>query len=164
MAHDLDERQLFALLANVPPERVTVAVHHHMATFHTEHCVYAHLLSSGSDHRTCGRPCERHQVALEDPTGQRHPVVVDVACRNTVFNARAQSAAHVVPRLLASGVRRFRVELVWEDQATTAEVLEGWKALLAGQLRFDELNRRLATFEQFGVTAGTMQALTDSPC
>lgn len=159
MAHDLDERQLFALLAKLPPERVTVAVHHHMATFHTEHCIYAHLLSSGSDHRTCGKPCERHQVALEDPKGQRHPVVVDVACRNTVFNARAQSAAHVVPRLLEGGIKRFRVELVWEDQATTSEVLEGWRALLAGEVAFDELNRRLATFEQFGLTAGTMQTL-----
>ena len=158
-AHDLDERQLFSLLSNVPPERLTVVVHHHIAAFHTEHCVYAHALSTGRDHLTCGRPCEQHQVALEDPKGQRHPVVVDVACRNTVFNARAQSAAHVVPRLLAKGVKRFRVELVWEDRAESAEVLRSWGQLLNGALTPDELNRRLATVEQFGVTAGTMRTL-----
>lgn len=159
-AHDLDQAQLLALLAQVPAERLTVVVHHHLATFHTEHCVYAHTLSQGKDHRTCGRPCERHLLALEDPKGQRHPVVVDVACRNTVFNARAQSAARVVPRLLASGVKRFRVELVWEDEATSAKVLEGWRGLLERRLEPDELNQRLATFEQFGVTAGTMQTLS----
>lgn len=158
-AHDLDQRQLLALLAHVPAERLTVVAHHHMATFHTEHCVYAHLVSSGRDHRDCGRPCERHQVALEDPKGQRHPVVVDVACRNTVFNARAQSAAHVVPALLAAGVRRFRVELVWEDRAAATDVLEGWRLVLAGKLTAEALHRRLSSLEQFGVTAGTMRVL-----
>ena len=96
-AHDLDARQLHALLIRVPPHRVTVTVHHHIPTFHTEHCVYAHQLSEGRDYRTCGRPCEQHRVALRDPQGLDHPVVVDVGCRNTVFNATAQSAASEVP-------------------------------------------------------------------
>lgn len=159
-AHDLDEAQLHALLAHVPAERFTVAVHHHIATFHTEHCVYAHTLSHGRDFRTCGRPCEQHQVALKDREGREHPVVVDWACRNTVFNAQAQSAARAVPRLVKAGVRRFRVELVWEDQRTTATVLAAWRALLAKQLTATELFRTLEAHEQFGVTAGTMRAFT----
>lgn len=158
-AHDLDETQLFALLANAPPERFTVAVHHHISTFHTEHCVYAHTLSHGRDFKTCGRPCESHQLALEDPKGLRHPVVVDVGCRNTVFNAQAQSAAAVVPRLLAAGVRRFRVEFVWEDQRACAAVLEAWTELLQGRSTPAQLTTRLRTQEQFGVTAGTMRTL-----
>lgn len=159
-AHDLDEAQLHALLAHVPAERVTVAVHHHIATFHTEHCVYAHTLSHGRDFRTCGRPCEQHQVALKDREGREHPVVVDWACRNTVFNAQAQSAARAVPRLRQAGVRRFRVEFVWEDRATCASVLAAWSALLEGQLTATELFRALEAHEQFGVTAGTMRTFS----
>jgi putative protease len=158
-AHDLDETQLFAMLAHVPPERVAVTVHHHIATFHTEHCVYAHLLSSGRDFRTCGRPCEQHQVALRDERGRRHPVVVDVGCRNTVFNAVAQSAASVVPRLLQAGVQRLRVELVWEDGEATTAVLEAYRGLLAGQLTPADVLRRISATEQFGVSAGTMRTI-----
>ena len=65
-AHDLDAVQLRAMLAAVPAERVTLVLHHHIATFHTEHCVYAHTLSEGRDWRSCGRPCEAHRVALRD--------------------------------------------------------------------------------------------------
>jgi putative protease len=158
-AHDLDERQLFAMLANLPAERLTVAVHHHIATFHTEHCVYAHTLSHGRDFRTCGRPCERHQLSLEDPKGLQHPVVVDVGCRNTVFNAQAQSAASVVPKLLKAGVRRFRAEFVQEDRATTESVLRAWRDLVEGRLTPTQLNERIAAHEQFGVTAGTMRTV-----
>ncbi|MCU0695652.1 MAG: DUF3656 domain-containing protein [Myxococcaceae bacterium] len=159
-AHDLDETQLHELLRRVPAERVTIVGHHHIATFHTEHCVYSHTLSNGRDFRTCGRPCERHQVALKDREGQDHPVVVDVGCRNTVFNARAQTAARAVPKLLAAGVRRFRLEFVWEDQATTASVLDAWRALVEGKAAPAEVVKRLAVHEQFGVTAGTMRVLT----
>lgn len=158
-AHDLDERQLHHLLANVPAERLTVTVHHHISTFHTEHCVYAHTLSRGRDFRSCGRPCEQHRVALKDREGREHPVVVDVGCRNTVFNAQAQTAASVVPSLLKAGVRRLRAEFVWEDQVTCAAVLEGWKALLEGRSTPAQLVTALAAHEQFGVTAGTMRTL-----
>lgn len=158
-AHDLDEVQLRHLLANVPAERVTVVGHHHIATFHTEHCVYAHTLSQGRDFRTCGRPCEQHRVALEDREGKRHPIVVDVSCRNTVFNAQAQTAARSVPKLLTLGVRRFRLEFVWEDGPTCASVLAGWQRLVRGEARADEVIASAAAHEQFGVTAGTMRVL-----
>jgi putative protease len=159
-AHDLDETQLHAMLASLPAERITVAVHHHIATFHTEHCVYAHTISQGRDFRTCGRPCEKQQIALQDREGRRHPVVVDIGCRNTVFNAQAQSAAQAVPRLLKAGMKRFRVEFVWEDQATCASVLAAWSDVLAGRSSPSELNQRLSAHEQFGVTAGTMRTLS----
>jgi putative protease len=159
-AHDLDRDQLFALLAQAPRGRIAVAIHHHVPTFHTEHCVYAHLLSTGRDYTTCGRPCERHQVALRDRVGLVHPVVVDVGCRNTVFNAQAQSAASLVPELLSRGVRRFRVELVRESAAETARVFTAYLQLAAGQLAPREVIRRTAVHEQFGVTRGTMRTLT----
>ncbi|MEO8703211.1 MAG: DUF3656 domain-containing protein [Kofleriaceae bacterium] len=159
-AHDLDRDQLVALVEHAPRGRIAVAIHHHIPTFHTEHCVYAHLLSTGRDYRTCGRPCEQHQVALRDRVGQVHPVVVDVGCRNTVFNAQAQSAASLVPDLLARGVRRFRIELVRETAAETARIYAAYRALVAGSLAPAEVVRAAAVHEQFGVTRGTMRTLT----
>ncbi|HZU98550.1 MAG TPA: hypothetical protein VFF73_17730, partial [Planctomycetota bacterium] len=62
-------------------------------------CAYARLLSpamgfKGTSYLDCGRPCEKHQIALKDSrTGGEHPVVVDVGCRNMVFSAEANSVA-----------------------------------------------------------------------
>ncbi len=159
VAHDLDEHQLEALLSEVPPERMAVVVHQHIPTFHTEHCVYSNLLSQGRDYRTCGRPCEQHQVALTDHLGKSHPVVVDVGCRNTVFNAAAQSAAWLVPRLLERGVGELRLEFVRESRRETLEVLQAYADLIAGQAQPAEVVRRVGSHEQFGVTRGTMKVL-----
>lgn len=158
-AHDLDAAQLFDLLAAAPARRFTVVVHHHVPTFHTEHCVYSHLLSQGRDYHSCGRPCEQHEVALRDREGLVHPVVVDVGCRNTVFNARAQSAASLVPRLIERGVARLRIEFVRESEAEAVRVLEAYLELVAGCIAPTELVRRVGVHEQFGVTRGTMRVL-----
>lgn len=164
VAHDLDAGQLFALLdqlqgLSVPRARVTVTVHHHIPTFHTEHCVYAHTLSNGRDFRTCGRPCDQHHVGLRDHTGKVHPVIVDVECRNTVFNAQAQSAASLTPRMIQAGVGRYRVELVREDLDTSRAILSAWGALIRGEIDAAALNGRIGVHEQFGVTAGTMRII-----
>lgn len=158
-AHDLDAAQVFALLSNVPAGRLAVTIHHHIPTFHTEHCVYAHMLSTGRDYRSCGRPCEEHRISLRDRVGLVHPVLVDVGCRNTVFNAQAQSAASLVPRLLARGVRRLRVELVRETRDETARVLAAYGDLIAGRATAADTLSAIGGHEQFGVTRGTMQVL-----
>ena len=159
-SHDLDETQLFSLLQHVPAHRFAVALHHHIATFHTEHCVYSHTLSNGRDFKSCGRPCEKHQISLRDRMGMEHPVIVDVGCRNTVFNAQAQSAASLVPKLLERGVKRYRVEFVRETREEAARVLAAYQELLEGRIAPSEAVRRTAVHEQFGVTRGTMQVLT----
>ncbi|NVB77146.1 MAG: hypothetical protein HOV81_02010 [Kofleriaceae bacterium] len=159
-AHDLDRDQLMALLAACPRGRVAVTLHHHIPTFHTEHCVYAHLLSTGRDYRTCGRPCEKHEVALRDRVGLVHPVIVDVGCRNTVFNAQAQSAATLVPDLLARGVRRFRLELVRETAEEARRLYAAYAKLVAGAMTPADVVKAAAVHEQFGVTRGTMRTLT----
>ena len=63
---DLDADQLTALLDPLLAPFAEVVVHHPMPLFHMEHCVIAALLSKGADYRTCGRPCEAHQVSLRD--------------------------------------------------------------------------------------------------
>lgn len=155
-SHDLDRVQLAALLEHMPAGRVGVTLHHHIPMFHTEHCVYAHMLGSGRDWRSCGRPCEAHRVALRDPEGRDHPVLVDVGCRNTVFNAQAQTGVRWFDGLVGEGVRRLRVELVWEDRAQSERALRAYGDLVAGRLTPEEVVAQVAAHEQFGVTAGTM--------
>ena len=158
-SYDLDRAQLAALLDAAPAALFTVTLHQRIPTFHTEHCVYAHLLSGGRDFRTCGRPCERHEVALRDHKGRPHPVIVDVGCRNTVFNGELQSAAELVPELVARGVRRFRVELVREDADETARVLAAYRALVAGDLDARACLARVAARPQYGVASTPMAVM-----
>jgi putative protease len=159
-AYDLDVAQLTDLCAGVPAGRLEVTIHHHLPLFHNEHCVYSHLLSNGHDFRDCGRPCEKHLIQLRDPLGLEHPVVVDVGCRNTVFNARAQSAASCFPTLLGLGVRRFRVELVRESAAETKRVLSSYVGLLRGSRTPSSVIHDVGALEKYGVSAGTLAVVT----
>jgi putative protease len=158
-SHDLDPVQLLALLDASDPARFTAVLHHRIPTFHTEHCVYSHLLSEGRDYRTCGRPCERHRVSLRDSKGREHPVIVDVGCRNTVFNDRAHGAAELVPDLLSRGVRRFRVEFVRETRDESLAVLSAYRDLLAGRLSPRAALSRSGALSQVGVSGSTMAVL-----
>ena len=159
-AYDLNLAQLLDLAAGVPAGMLEVTLHQHLPLFHNEHCVYSHLLSNGHDYRDCGRPCETHLVQLRDQLGMQHPVIVDVGCRNTVFNARAQSAATCLPQLLKAGVRRFRVELVRENAAETEKVLKAYAALLQGQRTPQQVVQEVGALEKYGVSAGTLVVVT----
>ncbi len=158
---DLDEAQLLAMLNASPKGRFAVVVHHRIPTFHTEHCLYSHLLSNGRDFRSCGRPCERHQIAVQDHLQRQHPVIVDVGCRNTVFHHEPQQAAEAVPRLLRMGVRRVRVEFVRESREQTLVALSAWGDLLHSRIDALELQRRTGARAQIGVAQGRMQLLGD---
>lgn len=151
-SHDLNRAQLLELLRSVPRGRVALTLHHHIPTFHNSHCVYAHLLSNGRDYESCGRPCERHRLALRDFAGHEHPVVVDVGCRNTVFNALAQSAAPLVQELLELGVRRLRVELVWERAEEVTRTLTAYRRLLRGEISAQAALEAASVSERYGVT------------
>ena len=159
-AYDLDLSQLLDLCAGVPGERLEVTIHQHLPLFHNEHCVYSHLLSNGRDFRDCGRPCEEHLIQLKDALGMQHPVIVDVGCRNTVFNAKAQSAAGCLPQLLGAGVRRFRVELVRESAAETSRVLRAYAELLSGAKTARQTIAEVGAMEKYGVSQGTLLVVT----
>ena len=158
-SHDLDQVQLFKLLELFPAQAMTVTIHHHIPTFHTEHCVYAHLLSDGRDFKSCGRPCEAHKVALRDHKGKAHPVLVDVECRNTVFNASAQTAASLVNNLIDRKLARLRLEFVWESKEQSKLVIQTYQALLKGEISTKLALESLGTHERFGLSAGTMEVL-----
>ena len=161
-AYDLDLAQLLDLCAGVPADKLEVTIHQHLPLFHNEHCVYSHLLSNGRDFRDCGRPCEKHLLALRDGLGMEHPVIVDVGCRNTVFNARAQSAAGCYGQLVAAGVRRFRVELVRESAAETEKVLRAYRALLEEKRSGKQVIAEVGALEKYGVSAGTLVVVTQA--
>jgi putative protease len=155
-SYDLNWMQLAALLRRFDPLRLESVIHQHMPMFHMEHCVFAHTLSTGKDYRDCGRPCEKHRVELTDRVGEPHPLIPDVGCRNTLFNARAQTAAEYVPELLKMGIRHFRVELLRESGEETGRVMDRYSRLLRGEEKPLEVVRSLRVLNQLGVTRGTM--------
>ena len=159
VSYDLNAEQVLDLLRSAPPEWFELTLHQHLPMFHMEHCVFAAFLSKGKDHTDCGRPCDRHQVALRDRVGMAHPVLADVGCRNTVYHGRAQSGARFAGEFRAAGARHFRVELLNEDAAQTTQVIAGYRDLLAGRADGTALARRLRAADQLGVTSGTLTVL-----
>lgn len=159
---DLDSNQLTSLLSDGLGPFAEVVVHHPMPLFHMEHCVFAALLSNGGDYKTCGRPCERHQVSLRDRASMLHPVEADVGCRNTVFHGKSQSAATLVPKLRALGVTRFRIELVRETEADVERVVTMYKKLIRGEQNAEDVWRslRLGAEDGYGVVRGSLRVLS----
>jgi len=155
-SYDLNGDQLLDLLRKIPPHWVEVTIHQHIPMFHMEHCVFCRFLSTGTDYTNCGRPCDRHRVALRDRMQYLHPVKADAGCRNTVYNAVPQSAAEYVPRLLAAGVRRFRIEFIEEDSVDTTKAINAYSELLEGKLDSASVWRQLKAMSRMGVTRGTL--------
>ncbi len=156
-SYDLNAAQLESLLTSAPPEWFEVTIHQHMPMFHMEHCVFCAFLSAGTDYRNCGRPCDRQEVRLKDRVGLEHPLKADAGCRNTVFNARAQTGAEAVDRLRTLGCRWFRVEFVNELPEAVTTTLDRYGKLLRGEISGAELWRELKLHNQLGVTRGQME-------
>jgi putative protease len=154
-SYDLNWKQLAAMLGRISPSLFEAVIHQHMPMFHMEHCVFCHALSTGHDHTDCGRPCDVHKVDLRDHKGESHPLIADVGCRNTVYNATAQSAAELVPKMKELGVSVFRVELLREDGRAAVELLERYGEVLCGRSEARAAVRSLRVLSQLGVTRGT---------
>jgi putative protease len=156
-SYDLNREQLEGLVAAAPPAWLEVVVHQHMPMFHMEHCVFCAVLSPGTNKTNCGRPCDHHAVKLRDRLNVEHPLVADVGCRNTLFNAVPQSGAEIVPQLLARGVKRFRVELLDDRGPALLDLLSLYRRLLSGQVTGKEVWSRLKATNRVGVTRGTLE-------
>ncbi len=154
--HDLNASQIAALANTVGAECIEAIAYQHLPVFYTEHCVFCRFLSSGTTYRDCGRPCERHRVALRDEHGRAHPVVADVGCRNTVFGAEAQEASAHLDSWRAAGIAHFRVEFVHESARQVQEVTAAFQDHLAGQISAAELHSRLNRVVPAGLTEGSL--------
>jgi len=155
ISYDLNAGQVLALLRHAPPEWFEITIHQHMPMFHMEHCVFAAFMSKGTTFLDCGRPCDLHRVHLRDRVGIGHPLRADAGCRNTLYNAVAQSGASVFRELEAAGLRHYRVELLEENSAETTRVLHAYQELLSGKQEGENLWRELKAQSQLGVTKGT---------
>ncbi|RUT03486.1 peptidase U32 [Dulcicalothrix desertica PCC 7102] len=155
-SYDLNINQLEDLLTTSPPNWYEVTIHQHMPMFHMEHCVFCAFLSDGKDFRDCGRPCEKHEVKLRDRVGSEHILQADLGCRNTVFNATAQTGAEYVQRLIELGLQSFRIEFVNEKPEEVAQIIQNYQQLLQGKITGSQLWRQLKLQNQLGVTRGTV--------
>ena len=156
-SYDLNWDQFAAMLRRANPGWFEPVIHQHMPMFHMEHCVFAAFLSTGKDHRDCGRPCETHKVELRDRVGANFPVLPDTGCRNTVFNSVPQSAAEYVGRMHELGVQWFRVDLLRESPEQVAPLLDRYARVITGKDDGRETWRQLRALNQLGVTRGTLQ-------
>jgi putative protease len=160
-SYDMNREQLFDLVSAAPPELLEVVIHQHMPMFHMEHCVFCAVLSPGTNKHNCGRPCDVHQVKLRDRIGMEHRLTADVGCRNTLFNAIAQSAAEATPQLVERGVRHLRVELLDETGDELGRIVSLYRELLAGRARGRDVWMKLSAMNRVGVTRGTLEERRD---
>ncbi len=154
--HDLNADQVSALARRLPAGAIEAVAYHHLPVFHTEHCVFCRFLSTGTSYRDCGRPCEKHQLELQDKSGRRHPVMADVGCRNTVFGAEAQEASAHMEHWIDAGIADFRLEFAHETGKQVRQVTEAFDKALSGQMSFTELGRELKRLAPGGTTQGSL--------
>jgi putative protease len=95
-------------------------------------------------------------VHLRDRRGALHPLKADAGCRNTVYNALAQTGAEYASRFGALGARWFRLEFLDEPPAVITRTIALYRRLLAGELTGAELWRELKLRHQLGVTRGSL--------
>ena len=91
---------------------------------------------------------------MRDRVGALHPLKADAGCRNTVFNALAQTGAEFVSRMLALGARKFRIEFLNEPPEQVAQTIAKCRQLLRGEITGTQLWRELKLLNQLGVTRG----------
>ena len=99
-------------------------------------------------------------MKLRDRVGAEHPLKADAGCRNTVFNSLAQTGAEYVARMLALGVRNFRVEFLNETPEQVAQTISKYRQLLRGEISGAQLWRELKLLNQLGVTRGQMVSVS----
>ena len=159
--HDLNALQIVDLAKQIDPSRLEVTALHHLPIFHMEHCVFCRFLSQGTDSTNCGHPCEQHRVSVRDSSGRAHPVLADVGCRNTVFNAELQSAADYLERFLAVGLRDFRLEFVHQSPAEVSRCSAALRQYFLGRTSIAELAAVWQASTPAGSTSGSLYVPRD---
>ncbi|MBE9233895.1 U32 family peptidase [Cuspidothrix issatschenkoi LEGE 03284] len=155
-SYDLNINQLEDLITNYPARHFEVTIHQHIPMFHMEHCVFCAFLSEGTDYTNCGRPCEKQEVKLRDRVGSEHILKADAGCRNTVYNATAQTGAEYVQRLISLGLQHLRIEFLDETPEQVQKTIHYYQQLLQGQITGFELWKQLKLQNQLGVTRGAL--------
>lgn len=156
VSYDLSAGQVEDLLRAADGSRLEATVHQYMPSFHMEHCVFAALLSKGNSFRDCGKPCERHQVKLRDQYGNWHFIKADQECRNTMYNANAQSAAGFVRTWAELGLGAARLEALGEGGPELIRKIAAYQDFLAGDKPSDDVLAELSAMESYGLGHGSL--------
>jgi putative protease len=159
--YDLNAQQVADLTLAVPAAALEVIAYSHLPIFHTEHCIFCRFLSEGTDSTNCGHPCEKHRVAVRDATGRVHPVMADVGCRNTVFNAQAQVDTQAIRSWQKRGIEHFRMEFVHQTKNQITPLVEGFYDFLNGNLPPNTLAKILQAHSPQEITTGSLYVPKD---
>jgi putative protease len=156
LSYDLNRAQVEDLLRATDGSRLEATVHQYMPSFHMEHCVFAALLSKGNSFRDCGKPCERHTLKLRDQYGHWHFIKPDQECRNTMFNANAQSAAGFAAGWARLGLGAARLEALNESGPELIRKISAYQDFLAGDKPSDDVLAELSSMEAYGLGHGSL--------
>jgi putative protease len=154
--HDLNADQIAQLARSVGGSHIEAITYQHLPVFHTEHCVFCRFLSTGTSYRDCGRPCEKHRVALRDSNGREHPVLADVGCRNTVFGAEAQEATPHLQKWIDAGIRHLRLEFAHETGEEAKRIVRVILDSVDGRISFAQASEKLRRYAPGGTTLGSL--------
>lgn len=155
-SHDLNAEQVCDLARSLPGGGLELVVFHHLPVFHTEHCVFCRFLTTGTDHTNCGHPCEKHRLAVRDAEGRSHPVLADVGCRNTVFNAAVQTASKYLDRFRKARIGHYRLEFVHQSAEEVTRASRAFESWLGGTLEAGELESEFRACGPGGTTEGSL--------
>jgi U32 family peptidase len=156
LSYDMNQSQLEGLLEAGDASRFEVTAHQYMPSFHMEHCVFAAFLSKGSSWRDCGKPCEKHKVELQDEFGNRHHIKPDHECRNTMYNAVAQSASSYIMKWNQMGLGSVRFEALNETGAELIDKISGYLKYMNNEISLVELKSVLGQKEKYGLSEGSL--------
>lgn len=156
VSYDLNGDQVEDLLKSADAARLEATIHQYMPSFHMEHCVFAALLSKGNSFRDCGKPCEKHELKLKDQYGNWHFIKPDQECRNTMFNANAQSAAGFVARWAELGLGSARLEALNEGGPDLVCKIVAYQNFLHGDKPSRDVLAELSSLETYGLGRGSL--------
>ena len=156
ISYDLNFDQSVALLKASPAQNLEVTIHQAMPSFHMEHCVFAAFLSTGTSYKDCGRPCEKHLVQLKDQFGNQHWIKPDQECRNTMYNAKSQTAVRYLPEWMQQGIGTVRFEALHESPIELITKLQAYTQFLEGGISVEQVLENVKAVESYGLSAGPM--------
>ncbi|MBL7544487.1 MAG: U32 family peptidase [Bdellovibrionaceae bacterium] len=152
LSYDLNLEQTKSVLRNIPAEKAEITIHQSMPSFHMEHCVFAAFLSKGKSYRDCGKPCEKHKVQLKDQFGHHHWIKPDHECRNTMYNASAQTALPYFNEWRELGLGEIRYEALHERGTELLKKIRSYVDVVEGQKTIREALIELQTTEVYGLS------------
>lgn len=154
LSYDMNHHQVSRVLDRSMAANLEITIFQYMPSFHMEHCVFAAFLSQGSSYKDCGKPCEQHDIRLKDQFQNWHQIKPDQECRNTMYNAKSQSAGRYLQEWSGKGLGFVRYEALKERGDDLITKIAAHIDLVQGAINFEELVKQIGTVESYGISEG----------